>query len=264
MHRRDLAELVFFFFQSKASTSLHHLFNIVLCVFDVLPSLSRYNAEFPYYTLFDFRPYTFSLSLFLCSPAPLWFSSLFPFICPAPLSRCLSMCPLSPGLGHWCGGPPTFASWPVCIISHSGLFICDIHFGITHPVCLHHVPAIIGRGIKSLSGQFHSLVLSKKRSCTSLTWHGAKCTRSITDSASAPAAFKTLLSKNSLFTVCWWMKNKNLIIMIYETVCVMVKLVFITNMYKIFHYIFLILSIFACILCFHLKMAKHVFIHFLK
>lgn len=119
-----------------------------------------------FFPLLVFRPDTFSLSLFLCFPRPSLFLPLFvPFhfspssfiIFPPSLfipSFSLNVPALLPGPGHWCGGPREHFRPDLCAFwcglgcavpthSHSGLLICDIHFGITHHVPHHCSPALI-------------------------------------------------------------------------------------------------------------------------
>lgn len=148
-----------------------------------------------FFPLLVFRPDTFSLSLFLCFPPPFSFSPplcsvSFPplflyYLSPFslyPLFLSLNVPALLPGPGHWCGGPREHFRPDLCAFwcglgcavpthSHSGLLICDIHFGITHHVPHHCSPALIVFVRKftpllwrracllsgCLSGHFHSL-----------------------------------------------------------------------------------------------------------
>ena len=147
------------------------------------PSLNTRNQFFLFFCLFFFyfwffRPkhiFTFSLPLF--SPP----FSFFPFISPLlflyslSLSLSLSLSPslnvpaLLPGSGHWCGGPREHFRPDLCAfwcvrgcaappsLSHSGLFICDMHFGITHLVPHHCTPALIVS-----VGEIHSITVEER------------------------------------------------------------------------------------------------------
>lgn len=172
------------------------------CIF--FPSLNTRNQFFfLFFFTFGFSDQnTFSLSLFLCFPRPsLFFPSFPPSSFILSLSFALSQCSCSLAwsrtLVWWTTW--TFSSWPVCILvcsglccppslSHSGLFICDMHFGITHLVPHHCAPALIVflgensqhncRGALAflwpgcLSGCFHSLkqTFCPWQTCLSYGW----------------------------------------------------------------------------------------------
>lgn len=113
------------------------------------------------FSLLVFRPDTFSLSLLVYFPHPCFFLfvsfhfSLCSLLSSTSLVFSLNVPALLPGPGHWCDGPhenlhpDLYPFWCVGLVlptpsfSHSGLFICDIHFGITHLVPHHCTHATI-------------------------------------------------------------------------------------------------------------------------
>lgn len=106
-----------------------------------------------FFSLLVFRRDTFSLLSSSVFPS-LVFPSLFPFIpllvvCSLPL---LSMFLLSclvldiavvDHVNIFVPNSVHFGVGPFPQLSHSGLFICNMHFGITHPVPHHCSPALI-------------------------------------------------------------------------------------------------------------------------